>query len=82
MTGVSALIARVARGAGWADIRRGLNLTVRIDAEPTGCSSGVSRCPGSAAAGSGTARLGSGIQRDEVRVRSAIRLRLRHPEGR
>src|SRR4030095_4078755 len=31
---VSALIARVARGAGWADIGGGFTLTVRIDAEP------------------------------------------------
>ena len=31
---VSALIARVARGAGWADIGGGFNLNVRIDAEP------------------------------------------------
>src|SRR4051794_20756454 len=31
---VSALIARVARGAGWADIGGGFNLTLRIDAEP------------------------------------------------
>src|SRR4051794_37105826 len=31
---VSALIARVARGAGWADIGGGVNLNVRIDAEP------------------------------------------------
>src|SRR2546423_12176587 len=33
---VSALIARVARGAGWADIGGELNLNVRIDAEPPG----------------------------------------------
>ncbi|HEY1388389.1 MAG TPA: phosphotransferase [Ktedonobacterales bacterium] len=31
---VSALIARVARGAGWADIGGSFNLNVRIDAEP------------------------------------------------
>ncbi len=31
---VSALIDRVARGAGWADIGGGFNLNVRIDAEP------------------------------------------------
>jgi Ser/Thr protein kinase RdoA (MazF antagonist) len=31
---VSALIAGVARGAGWADIGGGFNLNVRIDAEP------------------------------------------------
>ena len=31
---VSALIARVARGAGWTDIGGGFNLNVRIDAEP------------------------------------------------
>src|SRR5262245_53735425 len=31
---VSALIDRVARGAGWADIGGALNLNVRIDAEP------------------------------------------------
>src|SRR5207247_11037259 len=31
---VSALIDRVARGAGWADIGGGFNLSVRIDAEP------------------------------------------------
>jgi Ser/Thr protein kinase RdoA (MazF antagonist) len=31
---VSALIARVAGGAGWADIGGGFNLNVRIDAEP------------------------------------------------
>lgn len=31
---VSALIARVADGAGWADIGGGFNLNVRIDAEP------------------------------------------------
>ena len=31
---VSALIARVASGAGWADIGGGFNLNVRIDAEP------------------------------------------------
>src|ERR1700759_4910522 len=31
---VSALIARVARGAGWADIGGGVNLNVRIAAEP------------------------------------------------
>jgi Ser/Thr protein kinase RdoA (MazF antagonist) len=31
---VSALIARVARGAGWADLGGGFNLNVRIDAEP------------------------------------------------
>lgn len=31
---VSALIARVARGAGWADIGGGFNLNVRVDAEP------------------------------------------------
>src|SRR3954471_24938906 len=31
---VSALIGRVARGAGWADIGGGFNLNVRIDAEP------------------------------------------------
>src|SRR6202167_4930 len=33
--GVSALIDRVARGAGWADIGGEFNLNVRIDAEPT-----------------------------------------------
>src|SRR2546430_13876241 len=33
---VSALIARVARGAGWADIGGGFNLKVRVDAEPPG----------------------------------------------
>src|SRR3954452_17693387 len=31
---VSALIERVARGAGWADIGGEFNLNVRIDAEP------------------------------------------------
>jgi Ser/Thr protein kinase RdoA (MazF antagonist) len=31
---VSALIDRVARGAGWADIGGGFNLSLRIDAEP------------------------------------------------
>lgn len=31
---VSALIARVARGAGWADIGGGFNLNVRVDTEP------------------------------------------------
>jgi hypothetical protein len=31
---VSALIARVARGAGWTDIGGGFNLNVRIDADP------------------------------------------------
>ena len=31
---VSALITRVARGAGWADLGGGFNLNVRIDAEP------------------------------------------------
>src|SRR5580765_8687298 len=31
---VSALIARVARGAGWADIGGEFNLNVRIDTEP------------------------------------------------
>jgi Ser/Thr protein kinase RdoA (MazF antagonist) len=31
---VSALIDRVARGAGWADLGGGFNLNVRIDAEP------------------------------------------------
>ena len=31
---VSALIDRVARGAGWADIGGAFNLNVRIDAEP------------------------------------------------
>src|SRR5579872_6955221 len=31
---VSALIARVAHGAGWADIGGAFNLNVRIDAEP------------------------------------------------
>src|SRR6185503_8763700 len=31
---VSALIARVARGAGWADIGGEFNLNVEIDAEP------------------------------------------------
>src|ERR1700749_3681258 len=31
---VSALIARVARGAGWADIGGAFNLNLRIDAEP------------------------------------------------
>jgi Ser/Thr protein kinase RdoA (MazF antagonist) len=31
---VEALIARVARGAGWADIGGGFNLNLRIDAEP------------------------------------------------
>src|SRR4051794_41780659 len=31
---VSALIDRVARGAGWADIGGGFKLNVRIDAEP------------------------------------------------
>src|SRR5499425_927951 len=31
---VSALIARVARGAGWADVGGGFNLNVRIDTEP------------------------------------------------
>src|SRR3954452_13507230 len=33
---VSALIDRVARGAGWADIGGGFNLNLRIDAEPPG----------------------------------------------
>src|SRR5258705_10639296 len=33
---VSALIDRVARGAGWADIGGGLNLNLRVDAEPPG----------------------------------------------
>src|SRR5437763_14771118 len=31
---VSALIDRVARGAGWADVGGGFNLNLRIDAEP------------------------------------------------
>ncbi len=31
---VAALVARVARGAGWADIGGGFNLNLRIDAEP------------------------------------------------
>ncbi|MCP9486386.1 MAG: hypothetical protein MSC30_11035 [Gaiellaceae bacterium MAG52_C11] len=31
---VSALIERVARGAGWADIGGGFNLNLRIDVEP------------------------------------------------
>src|SRR2546430_6288879 len=33
---VSALIDRVARGAGWADIGGGFNLNLRVDAGPPG----------------------------------------------
>src|SRR4051812_42220975 len=70
---VSALIDRVARGVGWADIGGGVNLNVRIDAEPRGVLRGhrpwVRR--GRVA---GLRRLRERLQRTNVRVARPIPL--------
>src|SRR6202142_3619047 len=60
---VSALIARVARGTGWADIGGEFNLNVRIDAEPPVVLRGRV---------AGLRRLRERLQRTQVRVARPI----------
>ena len=70
---VSALIARVARGAGWEDIGGGFNLNVRIDAEPPvvlRVHSPWVRCGRVA----GLRRLRERLQRTQVRVARPTRI--------
>src|SRR6059058_2692369 len=70
---VSALIARVARGAGWADLGGAFNLNLRIDAEPPVVLR-VHRpwvCRGRVA---GLRRLRERLRRTQVRVARPIRI--------
>jgi Ser/Thr protein kinase RdoA (MazF antagonist) len=69
---VSALIARVARGAGWADIGGGFNLNVRIDAEPPVVLR-VHRPWVRRGRVAGLRRLRERLQRTQVRVARPIR---------
>jgi len=70
---VSALIARVARGAGWADIGGGFNLNVRIDAEPPVVLR-VHRPWVRRGRVAGLRRLRERLQRTHVRVARPIRI--------
>src|ERR1700735_5830962 len=70
---VSALIARVARGAGWADIGGGFNLNVRIDAEPPVVLR-VHRPWVRRGRVVGLRRLRERLQRTQVRVARAVRV--------
>src|SRR3954467_12489989 len=70
---VSALIARVARGAGWADIGGGFNLNVRIDAEPAVVLR-VHRRWVRRGRVAGLRRLRERLQRTQVRVARPIRI--------
>src|SRR4051812_9159484 len=70
---VLALIARVAEGAGWADIGGGVNLNVRIDDEPPVVLRGH-RPWGRRGRGAGLRRLRGRLQRMEVRVARPIRI--------
>src|SRR3979409_2011147 len=69
---VSALIDRVARGAGWADIGGGFNLNVRIDAEPPVVLR-VHRPWPRRGRVAGLRRLRERLQRTQVRVGRPIR---------
>jgi Ser/Thr protein kinase RdoA (MazF antagonist) len=70
---VSALIAGVARGAGWADIGGGFNLNVRIDAEPP-LVLRVHRPWVRRERVAGLRRLRERLQRTQVRVARPIRI--------
>lgn len=70
---VSALIARVARGAGWADIGGSFNLNVRIDAEPPVLLR-VHRPWVTRSRVAGLRRLRERLQRTQVRVARPIRM--------
>ena len=70
---VSALIARVARAAGWADIGGGFNLNVRIDAEPPVVLR-VHRPWVRRGRVAGLRRLRERLQRSQVRVARPIRI--------
>jgi Ser/Thr protein kinase RdoA (MazF antagonist) len=70
---VSALIGRVARGAGWADIGGGFNLNVRIDAEPLVVLR-VHRPWVRRGRVAGLRRLRERLQRTQVRVARPIRI--------
>lgn len=69
---VSALIDRVARGAGWADIGGGFNLNLRIDAEPPVVLR-VHRPWVRRGRVAGLRRLWERLQRTQVRVARPIR---------
>ena len=70
---VSALIDRVARGAGWADIGGGFNLNVRIDAEPPVVLR-VHRPWVTRGRVAGLRRLRERLQRTQVRVARPIQI--------
>jgi Ser/Thr protein kinase RdoA (MazF antagonist) len=70
---VSAVIDRVARGAGWADIGGGFNLNVRIDAEPPVVLR-VHRPWVRRGRVAGLRRLRERLQRTQVRVARPIRI--------
>jgi hypothetical protein len=70
---VSALIDRVAQGAGWADIGGGFNLNVRIDAEPPVVLR-VHRPWVRRGRVAGLRRLRERLQRTQVRVARPIRI--------
>src|SRR5947209_17898480 len=70
---VSALIARVARGAGWADIGGEFNLNVRVDAEPPVVLR-VHRPWVRRGRLAGLRRLRERLQRTQVRVPRPIRI--------
>ncbi|GHO63234.1 hypothetical protein KSC_021260 [Ktedonobacter sp. SOSP1-52] len=70
---VSALITRVARGAGWADIGGSFNLNVRIDAEPPVVLR-VHRPWVTRGRVAGLRRLRERLQRTQVRVARPIRM--------
>ena len=70
---VSALIDRVARGAGWADIGGGFNLNLRIDAEPPVVLR-VHRPWVRRGRVAGLRRLRERLQRTQVRVARPIRI--------
>src|SRR5580765_7648536 len=70
---VSALIDRVARGAGWADIGGGFNLNVRIDAAPPVVLR-VHRPWVRRGRVAGLRRLRERLQRTQVRVARPIRI--------
>src|SRR3954452_2118856 len=70
---VSALIDRVARGAGWADIGGGFNLNVRIDAEPP-VGLRVHRSLFRRGRVAGLRRLRERLQRTQIRVARPIRI--------
>src|SRR5436305_13944772 len=70
---VSALIARVARGAGWADIGGEFNLNLRIDAEPPVVLR-VHRPWVRRGRVAGLRRLRERLQRTQVRVAQPMRM--------